>query len=177
MLRLLSGIIKARFVRNPFIGHFCTGQIRRTMANSDQARQWARSMYIYENRTQQEIAEAIGVSRQTVIRWAKADKWDEYKVSMTMTREEQIKNLQRQLSEINRCISERNEEAGPRYATAREADIICKLTDAINKLENDVGIHDVVSVANRFISWLRPVDLELTKTFAGAFDKFIKSLL
>ena len=147
------------------------------MANSEQARQWARSMYLYENRTQQEIAEAVGVSRQTIIRWAKADKWDEYKVSMTMTREEQIKNLQLQLSEINRTISERKEEDGPRYATAREADIICKLTDAINKLENDVGIHDVVSVANRFITWLRPVDLDLTKTFAGVFDKFIKSLL
>ena len=71
----------------------------------------------------------------------------------------------------------RNAEYGPRYANAKEADIICKLTDAINKLENDIGIHDCVSVANRFITWLRPVDTELTKTFAGVFDKFIKSLL
>lgn len=149
-----------------------------TKNNTDNTRrQWARSMYIYENRTQQEIADAVGVSRQTIIRWAKADKWDELKVSMTMTREEQIKNLQRQLSEINRTISERLPEQGPRYANAREADIICKLTDAINKLENDVGIHDVVSVGNRFIQWLRPVDPELTKTFVGAFDKYIQSLL
>ena len=149
------------------------------MANSksDNTRQWAKSMYIYENRTQQEIADAAGVSRQTIIRWANADKWDELKVSMTMTREEQIKSLQRQLSEINKTISERKAEDGPRYANAKEADIICKLTDAINKLENDIGIHDCVSVANRFITWLRPVDAELTKAFAGVFDKFIKSLL
>ncbi len=149
------------------------------MANkkSDNTRQWAKSMYIYENRTQQEIADAAGVTRATIIRWAKADKWDELKVSMTMTREEQIKSLQRQLSEINRTISERPAERGPRYASAREADVICKLTDAINKLENDIGIHDCVSVANRFIGWLRPVDPELTKTFVGAFDKFIRSLL
>lgn len=140
-------------------------------------RQWAKSMFLYENRTQQEIADAVGVSRQTIIRWAKADKWDELKVSMTMTREEQIKNLQRQLSEINNTIRDRKPEDGPRYATAREADIICKLTDAINKLENDVGIHDVVSVGNRFIQWLRPVDADLTKTFVGVFDKFIQSLL
>ena len=146
-------------------------------SKSDNTRQWAKSMYIYENRTQQEIADAAGVSRQTIIRWAKADKWDELKVSMTMTREEQIKSLQRQLSEINKTISERKAEDGPRYANAKEADIICKLTDAINKLENDIGIHDCVSVANRFITWLRPVDAELTKTFAGVFDKFIKSLL
>lgn len=144
---------------------------------SDNTRQWAKSMYLHENRTQQEIAEAVGVSRQTIIRWAKADKWDELKVSMTMTREEQIKNLHRQLLEINRTISERDPEEGQRYATPREADIICKLTDAINKLENDIGIHDVVSVGNRFIQWLRTIDIEQTKTFVGLFDKFIKSLL
>ena len=147
------------------------------MAKSDNTRQWAKSMYLYENRTQQEIADACGVTRQTIIRWAKADKWDELKVSMTMTREEQIKSLQRQLSEMNRSISERKAEDGPRYATPKEADIICKLTDAINKLETDIGIHDIVSVANRFIQWLRPTDPDLTKTFVGVFDKFIKSLL
>ena len=150
----------------------------RTQTNKDNTRlQWAKSMYLYENRTQQEIADTVGVSRQTVIRWIQKGKWDELKVSMTMTREEQIKNLQRQLSEINNTIRDRKPEDGPRYATAKEADIICKLTDAINKLENDVGIHDVVSVGNRFIQWLRPVDPDLTKTFVGAFDKFIKSLL
>lgn len=143
--------------------------------NSDQTRQWARSMYIHENRTQQEIADTVGVSRQTVIRWAKADKWDEMKVSMTMTRESQIKNLYRQLSEINQAILDR--EDGKRFATSREADTIAKLTDSIKKLETEIGIHDVVSVAERFIGWLRPIDIEQTKTFVGLFDKFIKSLL
>lgn len=143
--------------------------------NSDQTRKWARSMYIHENRTQQEIADTVGVSRQTVIRWAKADKWDEMKVSMTMTRESQIKNLYRQLSEINQAILDR--EDGKRFATSREADTIAKLTDAIKKLETEIGIHDVVSVAERFIGWLRPIDIEQTKTFVGLFDKFIKSLL
>lgn len=142
---------------------------------SDQTRQWARSMYIHENRTQQEIADAIGVTRQTVIRWAKLDKWDEMKVSITMTREAQIKNTYRQLSEINQRILDRKE--GERFATSKEADTIAKLTDSIKKLETEIGIHDVVSVAERFIGWLRPIDIELTKTFVSLFDKFIKSLL
>lgn len=145
------------------------------MAKSDQTRQWAKSMYIYENRTQAEIAEAVGVSRQTVIRWCRDDKWDELKVSMTMTRENQIKNLYRQLSEINQAILSRPD--GQRFANTREADTIAKLTDAIKKLETEIGIHDVVSVAERFINWLRPIDLGQTKTFVTLFDKFIKSLL
>ena len=143
------------------------------MAKSPQARQWAKSMYIHENRTQAEIAEVVGVSRQTIVKWCKDDKWDELKVSMTMTREAQIKNLYRQLSEIQQAILAR--EDGQRYANTREADTIAKLTDSIKKLETEVGIHDVVSVAERFVGWLRPIDLEQTKTFVGLFDKFIKS--
>ena len=38
------------------------------MAKSPQARQWAKSMYIHENRTQAEIAEVVGVSRQTIVK-------------------------------------------------------------------------------------------------------------
>lgn len=146
-----------------------------TKMNSEQMRQWAMSMYLNENRTQAEIAETCGVSRQTIIRWAKADKWDEHKASLTMTREEQIKNLQRQIMEINNGILGR--EQGKRFASPKEADTIAKLTTAINKLETELGIHEIVSTAQRFIAWLRPVDLELTKTFTRLFDKFIKSLM
>ena len=146
-----------------------------TKMNSEQMRQWAMSMYLNENRTQAEIAEACGVSRQTIIRWAKADKWDEHKASLTMTREEQIKNLQRQIMEINNGILGR--EQCKRFASPKEADTIAKLTTAINKLETELGIHEIVSTAQRFIAWLRPVDLELTKTFTRLFDKFIKSLM
>lgn len=146
-----------------------------TKMTSEQMRRWAMSMFLNESRTQAEIAEACGVSRQTIIRWAKADKWDEHKASLTMTREGQIENLQRQIVEMNNAILER--EPGKRFATPKEADIIAKLTVSINKLETELGIHEVVSTAQRFIAWLRPVDLELTKTFTGLFDKFIKTLV
>ena len=100
---------------------------------SQQKRQWAMSMYIHENRTQEEIADVVGVSRQTIIRWAKADKWHEHKASLTMTREGQIQALQQQIVEINNNILQR--EDGQRYASPKEADTISKLTNAINKLE------------------------------------------
>ena len=92
-----------------------------------------------------------------------------------MTREEQIKNLQRQIMEINNVILGR--EQGHRFATPKEADAIAKLTNAISKLETELGIHEAVSTAQRFVAWLRPVDPALTKTFADLFDKFLRSLM
>ena len=90
-------------------------------------------------------------------------------------RQEQIKNLQRQIMEINNVILGR--EQGKRFATPKEADAIAKLTNAISKLETELGIHEAVSTAQRFVAWLRPVDPALTKTFAALFDKFLKSLM
>lgn len=152
-------------------------QKHETMNNmtSQQKRQWAMSMYIHENRTQEEIADAVGVSRQTIVRWAKADNWQEQKASLTMTTECQIKALKQQIVDINDNIAQR--EVGKRHATPREADTISKLTNAINKLETDAGIHDVVSVGQRFIAWLRPIDLDQTKKFTQLFDSFINSLM
>ena len=109
-----------------------------TKITSEQMRRWALSMYLNENRTQAEIAEACGVSRQTVIRWAKADKWDEHKASLTMTREEQIKNLQRQIMEINNVILGR--EQGQRFATPKEADTLGKLAAAIFRIASCIVI-------------------------------------
>ena len=82
-----------------------------------QQKEFARTLYLRENLTQAEIAERVGVSRQTVIRWMGAEKWDELKASISMTAEEQIRNLQRQVIEINNSIL--NRESGNRYANAK----------------------------------------------------------
>lgn len=132
-------------------------------------------LYLKDNLTQQEIAEKVGVSRQTLSKWIKAEKWEERKVGITLTREDQISNLHRQVAEINKVIMER--EAGKRYATPSEADTLGKLAAAIKKMESDVGIADIISVGMRFINWLRPVDMNKAKEFTGLWDMFIKDSL
>ena len=135
-----------------------------------QKKEYAGVLYLKDNLTQQEIAEKVGVSRQTLSKWIKAEKWEERKVGITLTREDQISNLHRQVAEINKVIMER--EAGKRYATPSEAD-----TAAIKKMESDVGIADIISVGMRFINWLRPVDMNKAKEFTGLWDMFIKDSL
>ena len=138
-----------------------------------QQKEFARTLYLRENLTQAEIAERVGVSRQTVIRWVGAEKWDELKASISMTAEEQIRNLQRQVIEINNSIL--NRESGNRYANAKEADTIVKLTTAINKLQTEAGIHEIVGVGAAFIDFIRPIDLEKAQEFTRLFNAFIKA--
>ena len=105
-------------------------------------------------------------------RWIKEGGWEELKASITITPAQILSGLNRQIVEINNNISEREE--GQRFATVAEADILAKLASAIKKIEQDVGIADIVDVAIRFTNWLRPLDLEKAKEFNNLLDAFIK---
>lgn len=140
-----------------------------------QKKEWAKTLYIKENLTQAEIAGKVGVSRQTIIRWIKEEKWETLKTNLTLTREEQIGMLYRQVTEINNAIAARSE--GERFANSKEADILGKLASAINKMESEVGIKDICEVGTKFIEWLRPVDLDKAKDIAAIYDAFIKDNL
>ncbi len=140
-----------------------------------QKKEWAKTLYLKENLTQQEIADRVGVSRVSVSNWVRAGKWEEQRTGLTLTREEQVRNLYRQVAEINRAIAARDE--GSRFATSQEADIIGKLSKSIRQMETEAGIADVISVLTRFIDFLRPLDLEKAKEVTNLADAFIKSIL
>lgn len=138
-------------------------------------KEWAKTLYLRENLTQQEIADRVGCSRVTVSNWVRAGKWEEQKVGITLTRQEQVGNLYRQVAEINRSIADRPE--GERFATSKEADILGKLAAAISKMEQEIGIADTISVLTSFIEWLRPLDLEKAKEITRFADAYIKDKL
>lgn len=142
---------------------------------TQQKKSWAQTLYLKENLTQQEIADRVGVSRVTVSKWIRDGKWEEHKAGLTITREQQIANLYRQVAEINRAIESRPD--GERFANAGEADILSKLSSAIRKMEADAGISDIISVLTQFINFIRPVDLEKAKEVTRLADAFIKSKL
>ena len=74
--------------------------------SNTQKKEWAKTLYLKENLTQQEIADRVGVARVTVNRWIADGKWVKQKVGLTHTREEQESNLYRQVAEINSKIAE-----------------------------------------------------------------------
>lgn len=142
---------------------------------NQQKKDWAKTLYLRENLTQQEIADRVGASRVSVSNWIRSGKWEEQRTALTLTREEQVRALYRQVAAINRAIEQRPE--GERFATAPEADIIGKLSKAIKQMETEVGIAEVVSVMTNFINFMRPVDLDKAKDITRLADAYIKTLL
>ena len=140
-----------------------------------QKKEWAKTLSLRENLTQQEIADRVGVSRVTVSNWVRAGKWEEQKAGLTLTRQEQVANLYRQVAEINRAISARAE--GERYPNSKEADILGKLSASIRNMEQETGIADIISVLTGFIEWLRPLDLDKAKELTRLADAYIKDKL
>lgn len=132
----------------------------------------ARTLYLDGNYTQEEIAVKVGVSRQTIVRWSKEDSWTELKASLSVTPTQLIAQWQQQIAEINRIITSREE--GARYATPAEADAMLKLASSIKKIQDELGVSEVISVCMRFLAWLRPLDTEQAKAFNNLMDAFIK---
>lgn len=140
-----------------------------------QKKEWARTLYLRENLTQQEIADRVGVSRVTVSNWCRAGKWEEQKVGLTLTRREQVQSLYRQVAEVNNAIQLKPE--GQRYPDAKQADTIVKLTSAIRNMEQEVGIADRIAVLTDVIEWMRPSDLDKAKELTSFFDAYIRDKL
>ena len=140
-----------------------------------QKKDWAKLLYTREQLQQKEISERVGVSSQTMCKWVKDGHWDDLKVSITITKEEQIKNLYRQLSEINQAITMR--DPGKRFATPAESDTINKLAGSIDKMESDIGLADIISTVRRFLDWLRKTDLKQAQGLTPLFDAFIKDMI
>ncbi|HNX65624.1 MAG TPA: DDE transposase family protein [Bacteroidales bacterium] len=141
--------------------------------SNKEKREWAKLLFIAENLPQNVIADKIGVSKVSVNKWAKQDKWEEQKASFTVTREQQLQRLYMQIANLNKAISERDQK----YPTPSEADSINKMASAIDKMERESSLADIISVSQRFLNWLRLLDLEKAKEFSGYLDAFIKDNL
>ena len=114
----------------------------------------------------------MDAARQTVSRWAKEDNWQDLKASMTVGKEYTLKNMYAHVQRINDAILQREEEE--RIPTPKEADILAKLASAIDKMESETGIHELVNAGMAFITWLRNVDADKAVEFANLWDAFLK---
>lgn len=137
-----------------------------------QAKEYAKTLFISENLHQKVIAERVGVTEKTLGKWINDGGWRKLKRSLLTTKQTQIGMLYDQLEFINNEIANRDS----RVSTAKEADIISKLTSAIEKLEVETSVGETVDVAKKFITFVQQEDLPLAKAITSWFDTYIQTL-
>lgn len=135
----------------------------------------AQILYVQEKKTQEEISELLGVAQATISKWAKADRWTELRSGVSIAKEQQIMNIYHQIGQINDDIMTRPE--GQRKPTMAEAKIIADLALAVNKMESEIGIAEIVSCGMKFCDFMRSMDVEKAKEVNGYWDSFLRSML
>ena len=128
-------------------------------------------MYYMQGMSQKDIAEKVGVSRNTISAWVRDGGWDTRRAAKTVTRSELVKKM---LQDLNDKL-----EAG-----GWTADEIIKVASAIEKLDKQTNIVTIIEVFTAFNNWLvsrMQVDPELTpevvKIINTYQDKFINEKL
>ena len=148
---------------------------RKTKEELEKLRDYAKILFIREGLNAKEIASKIDISQQTIGKWREEDKWDKLKITLTQTKEEQLRNLYEQLAELNAHIAAK--ESGKRFPDSKEADAQMKLNKSIEALERETNISEIIDSFTQFLQYLRPIDYQLAHTISFKMDEFIKSRL
>ena len=121
------------------------------MRQSDNKREMAKILYVKNGYTQAQIADMVEVSLPTVNRWAKQYNWKQLKATQVIGKTETLQRFYEQINEIHAKVQARPQ--GERYVDNKEADIISKLTAAIEKLEAENPPHKVIDVLRDAMNW------------------------
>jgi terminase small subunit len=140
--------------------------------NYDERKQWARSLYTWQDKTIKDIALTVSVDEATVRNWVAEGTWDGIRRSSLISKSRQLQHFYNQLENINAKLAD-----SPGEINTKDVDLIVKYTAAIKNLEADITVCQVIEVAELFVTWLRRKDMALTKAVTVKFDAFIKQRL
>lgn len=136
-----------------------------------QEKDYAKILFTTEKLSQKEIAERVKVSERTLTKWIKDGDWSKIKKSLLVTKQHQIAMLYDQLEWLNNDIADR----AIKVPNTKEADVISKITSAIQRMENETSLGATIEVARSMIDFVREIDLEKAKELTKYFDSFIQT--
>jgi transcriptional regulator with XRE-family HTH domain len=126
--------------------------------NNAEKKDWAQHLYVKEHLSQKEIAKRVGVREATISGWVNKYDWAKLRQSILATKSTELANLYAQLAALNDHIKGREE--GQRYAMAKEADTLSKITSSIRSLETETSISEIVDVFMKFNEFVRQSQLQ-----------------
>lgn len=136
----------------------------------EQARKLAYSMYMNEDMSWVEIADAVGYTAVSVGNWAREGSWKDLKEALTSVSDNQLRNFASQLNALNTDI---NGRAKP-FPTTGEADIQIKLSKSILMFRGEADLTEILAYNRMFLQFVRTNHPDKLKDYALLFDEFIK---
>lgn len=141
----------------------------------EKKRALAKDLYV-SGYSMQDLADKIGVTRQTVGKWCKEDGWQKIRAARNITRPELVNKL---LLAIDKLICQVNDSNDPTMI-AGLGDKLSKLSSVIQKLDKQTTVVDTIDVFMAFSKWLEyraqtddEITPELRKTINRLQDTFI----
>lgn len=141
----------------------------------ERKKQLGRSLYL-SGMELTEIAEQIGVSRQSISRWCATDGWKEARAAKSISRPELVNKL---LLAIDNLIQQVNDSGDPK-AIGTLADKLSKLSATIGKLDKKANVIDAIEVFMAFNRWIQDqasFDPEITPELIKAINKYQNKFL
>ena len=147
---------------------------KRGRRDTSEQRAQAYDLFVNSDLTQERIAEIVNVRPMTISRWVNAngEQWKIDKAARSVTTAQIISAWYKQLFELNRVISERPD--GERFATAKEADIMSKLSTQIEKLEKKHSISNYMNVCDELVDFILRRSQKIAKELSLHVIEFIK---
>lgn len=136
----------------------------------DNIKEVAQMLFLQNQLTQKEIAEKLGVSAQSVTRWAKDGGWDNLRKNLLTSKSHRLSELYDELEEFNRMIRDKEKY---KVATSSEADARRKLVSDIKALEGQCSIAQITTTGMEFCEFVKTAAPEMATRVMELFNAFV----
>lgn len=146
-----------------------------TKKDNENKRELAKMLYVGGSEVA-EIAERVGVSRQSISAWINKNGWKELRAARSITRPELVNKL---LVTINNLIEDVNTGDDPTSVSGL-ADKLVKLSSVIERLDKKANIVQTVDVFMAFSDWVEyqaKSDPEVTVAFMKVLNRLHNEFL
>ena len=130
-------------------------------------------LYYMQGEIQEVIADKVGVSRNTISRWAEQGGWCTKRAAVSITRPEIVTKT---LSLIGRLIDKLNSETDLDLVdVGRIVDQLCKLSATIERIDKKANVVDAIETFTALNKWLESRmewDDELTPEFMRTLARY-----
>lgn len=139
-------------------------------------KEFAHALYM-SNATQGEIADKVGVSRQTVSKWINEGGWAQRRAAKNITRPELANRLLAAIAtEIDRLNEKENEAPDDEKGiSAGVIDKLAKMAAIVERLDKQASVVDAIEVFIAFGKWCQyraTIDKELTPELIKVINKY-----